>query len=493
MDIIYGRTNSIILLIIYFTLFISIIVYIFKKKIASYLDDNWTECRCYPYVIPIAGFSKKVEGNTFGTRTSNNFNYCMNNIFGTFIKQLTQPLMALIKGIMGGMNNIVSIIDKFRNMASILRNMFITLVENTVERMQNSYGAVIYLQEKMKNLIKKQTAIFEVLKHFLGALPLLFYSYSYGPIPRFAAWLSAYLGLLVALIIACIVCVFGGPFMKLAACPICVLCFDEDTPIDLENDKKELIKNLKVNDKIKGGTIISNIKITTNYWDLFNYKGILVSGGHLVFDNQKWKRVSDCKESKPITKSCKLCCLITSSNNIYINNILFRDYQETSCKETLNQINNYVINKCNSKSIYIRSYDELNHIYQWGFSKDTLIKCNNKFVKIKEIVDNKITDSNIIGHIHTLKTNEIFYNYNNIIVTGSTLFKNKDEWIRINKLKESKIHSNNDTYIYNLITLDNNIIVSINNTEYIFKDFVENYDTDLNNQIDNLIEEHLNS
>ena len=46
------------------------------------------------------------------------------------------------------------------------------------------YGATVYLQEKLKILMKKQSAMFEIMKHFSASLPLLLYLFSHGPIPE---------------------------------------------------------------------------------------------------------------------------------------------------------------------------------------------------------------------------------------------------------------------------------------------------------------------
>ena len=79
-------------------------------------------------------------------------------------------------------------------MSKIVREMFAALVENTVKRMSNSYAAITYFQEKLKLLIKKQSAMFEVLNQFSATLPFLMYTFTHGPIPRFAYWLKSYLG-----------------------------------------------------------------------------------------------------------------------------------------------------------------------------------------------------------------------------------------------------------------------------------------------------------
>jgi len=86
----------------------------------------------------------------------------MSTFLHKFLSLFMAPLMALMNGVMGGIKSIKSIIDRFRTMISVLRNMFAALVENTAKRMANSYGATIYLQEKLKILMKKQSAMFEI-------------------------------------------------------------------------------------------------------------------------------------------------------------------------------------------------------------------------------------------------------------------------------------------------------------------------------------------
>ena len=256
--------------------------------------------------------------------------------------------MMLINGISKGIKSIKNIIDNFRNMASVLRNMFAALVENTAKRMQNSYGAVVYLQEKMKNLIKRQSAMMEIVKHFLSALPLLLYSFSYGPIPRFAYWLSSYVVILIIVLVFCLLCAFGGPFVSMFTCPICALCFSEETFVDMEDNTEKKIKNIKIGDFVKGGKVLGILSTTNLNWELFNYKGIIVSGSHLVFENGTWIRVENSEKATRVFSECRVVCIITSSNNVFINGIKFRDYQECKDKDIM-QTTNYAVAKfCNN-------------------------------------------------------------------------------------------------------------------------------------------------
>ena len=85
----------------------------------------------------------------------------------------------------------------------------------------------------MRLLIRKQTAIFEILNQLSGTLPFLMHSFMYGPIVRFPTWVLKYWIAIATLIVICTLCIFGGIFTKIVTCPICLLCFTPDTRIYL--------------------------------------------------------------------------------------------------------------------------------------------------------------------------------------------------------------------------------------------------------------------
>ena len=71
-------------------------------------------------------------------------------------------------------------------------------------------------------------------------------------------------------------------------------CFDPDTLIDMEDGKRKKISCIAIGDKIKNGIVEGIIKASSKNIDMYDYKNIIVSGEHLVYEN-KWIRV---KESK---------------------------------------------------------------------------------------------------------------------------------------------------------------------------------------------------
>ena len=70
--------------------------------------------------------------------------------------------------------------------------------------------------------------------------------------------------------------------------------------------------------------------------NLHDYKGIKVSGSHMVNEDNKWVRVEDSKHGKPLGDDEHTVYVFGSENRrILINGILFTDYFETKEQEKL--------------------------------------------------------------------------------------------------------------------------------------------------------------
>ena len=486
-------------LVVAIIVFIVINVFLFSKKVREYLDDNWRTVRCYPHIIPFAGLSSKPEGNNYFSRTFSNFNQCSYQFISVFLKIFMTPFIGssskngngggIINGISNGVSYIKNIIDNFRRIISVLRELFYALVENTANRLRNTFGSIIYLQEKLKVLIKKQSAMFEVLNQFAATLPFLLYSFSHGPIPRFAYWLARYSGVLIAIIVVCLLCIFGGPFTKLFTCPICLVCFTPDTMIDIDSNNKKALRFIEVGDKIRDNTVLGKIQMKKNTYELYSYNGVEVTGNHLVFEDNIWKRVNECPSAQRIEKNTELYCLITTNNTMYINGIKFRDYQETRDIDINMAVNYKIARHINNNEGCISSPQDKHNTYYWGFSENTLIKVGEKFVKIQDIVENPY-EYPVEGCV-TIDSNAVFYDYYGIEVTGNTLVYENGIWLRVfQSVLSKKIYSNNR--IYNIMTNTNNVIVKSKKGEVLFKDFIEESDDSLNSAIDRIVQDRLN-
>lgn len=474
------------------TIIIYLIVYsvLFRSQLTEYLDRNWRNVRCYPQIIPISGLSKSAPGNGFLNKTYQNFNHCTSGLLHTILQLFMKPLYQVLHGIKNGMMHIADSLNIFRKTAIVLREMFAALVENTANRMSNSYAAVLYFQEKIKILIKKQSAIFEVLNQFSSTLPFLLYSFTRGPIPRFAYWLSSYVKVLISIILVCLLCLFGGPFTKLVACPICAVCFPGSTLINLENNNTKPIRDIRIGEKIQNNVVTGKLYIKPQLSDIYNYNGVLVSGSHLIFEEDEWIRIQDSKKAHLNIINTELYCLITSNNTIHINNDIFRDYQETKDKIINSNISQYIANHLNGSCS--KHSGDINHSYYWGFTKDTIIYIDDVYVRIEDLI-NKPSCYSIRGVAVLEDADHVIYNYNNVYVSGNTLVYENDEWIRVYQSKHSSKEDVKNNLLYNIITEDNIVIVKSGDDTHIkFRDFLECNDEDVNDTIDNMVTANLN-
>lgn len=457
-----------------------------EEKAKSNFDFN--SKKCYPHMIPIAGFFEDAKGDDFISKTINNFNTCIFDKVEVFIKENAKPLLFIITFIKDGIKSIGVVLNAFRKFASFLRQMFMILVQSVTDKLKNSQIAAVYLQEKMRLLIRKQTAIFEILNQLTGTLPFLLHSFMYGPIVRFPTWVLKYWLAIVVILVICTLCVFGGFFTRIIACPICLICFTPDTSIDISSSERKAIKDIQIGENIKNNKVLGKIYILPHYADTYRYKGVNVTGSHLVFD-KKWERIEDNHNSIQDSKNTDLYCLITDNNTIYSNNIKFRDYQETQDMDINLQINYLIASSLNNGLGSISNEDDCYHNYYWGFGENTLINLEGNYVEIKDIIKNP-KNYNIAGivEIHSEYT---LYDYCGVEVSGNTLVNEDNIWLRVHQsIKSRKICQ--ETKLYNIITHTGLIIARGANNDYIFRDFNETDDKAVNEKIDTMVENRLN-
>ena len=112
-------------------------------------------------------------------------------------------------------------------------------------------------------------------------------------------------------------------------------CFLPDTLITMSDGSKKKIIDIELKDNIKvGGNVFATAKfLITN---LYDYKGVKVSGSHMVNENNKWIRVEDSNISKSLGDDEHVVYTLgTQNRRIVINDILFTDYFEIDEKEEL--------------------------------------------------------------------------------------------------------------------------------------------------------------
>jgi hypothetical protein len=112
-------------------------------------------------------------------------------------------------------------------------------------------------------------------------------------------------------------------------------CFLPDTLVTMADGSTKKIIDVDIGDEVaEGGKVFATGKFLNN--ELYDYKGIKVSGSHMVNEDGVWMRIRDTKHGKPLGDDEHTVYVFGSENRrILINNILFTDYFEIKEQEKL--------------------------------------------------------------------------------------------------------------------------------------------------------------
>ena len=127
--------------------------------------------------------------------------------------------------------------------------------------------------------------------------------------------------------------------------------FDINTPINMIDKTKKLIKNIKIGDETRYGKVIGIVKILNNNLRIYQYQGITLSGTVLVNENNNWLPIALSKLSKPFSQYQEpyLYNLVTDTNILIADNNIFTDFEQTNNPQVNQKIDEYIeffINHC---------------------------------------------------------------------------------------------------------------------------------------------------
>ena len=135
-------------------------------------------------------------------------------------------------------------------------------------------------------------------------------------------------------------------------------CFLPNTKVTMSDGTTKNIIDINLNDNISiGGRVFAHAKFLIT--DLYDYKGVKVSGSHMVNEDNKWLRVEESKLAKSLgNKEHTVYTLGTDNRRILINNILFTDYFEVDEKEELQTQGDEYFNNWKNHSIELQEQNK---------------------------------------------------------------------------------------------------------------------------------------
>lgn len=425
--------KSILKIVLYLIIFMSIYGYILISENKQYVIDNWQKYRYNPLIIPFAGF--------FGKNASDNLSGFVTTSFGKFFKLLIKPFQFIIKNIQYLMKDVISQLNIIRTITKPIREFVNFATRMIFEKTQGLMNTIMYSFYKINNIMKRLFANFRLMIYTLEASQMTIKSTWDGPIGKTAR--------------------FWGKGLDFF---IDAFCFSPNTLISINGKEKCKISNIKLGDKINN-SIVYGIMKTKAPNTLYNYKGIIVSGNHYVREDNLWLKVKDTKLSKLINKPENvdyLYSLWTDNHRIFIDNIEFADYEETDL--TFHLQKKLILNSLKSNDNVL--YDEPNLLVG-----DIPILLNN--LTWKRISDIQIGDklyprnNEVIGKV----CQKVRAHIKNEMTTNNIIYNKK--W----KLMENEEGDVKETYdIYHNIIVSYGFFVT---PKYIVRDYIEQHDSEI--------------
>ena len=107
-------------------------------------------------------------------------------------------------------------------------------------------------------------------------------------------------------------------------------CFAPETPIQLENGKTAMIKNLKLGDTLINGSVVEAVMRIKNYNDPYYKIGdIHVTGSHYVKHGTKYVQVKNLPTAERTEKiDDVVSCLVTNDHKIPVGGEMFWDWED---------------------------------------------------------------------------------------------------------------------------------------------------------------------
>jgi len=419
-----------------------------KEVIAA----DWAAQRCKPQNIIFAGYIAAPNGTSPFNYTSENFQFCIQNVLMQIMEYALEPFEFMLSAITFIFNEFAKAIQQIRDIIDRIRNsireigtnilnrilnvmipiqkMFIALIDtfNKVQgimisglyTMLGTYYALKSLLGAILEFIIKILIIIVVIIVVLWILPFTW--------PLAATLTAVFLAVAIPL---AIVVIFMTQVLHIETDGIVpsLRCFDKSTLVELSNRSVKCMEHICPGDVLIDGSVVTaKMKVVASGLDMFKLKDIIISGCHIVKHKGQWISVREHPDAVPISHYNEpySYCLNTSTKTIVLNNIVFTDWDEIY-DDKLSFILDYK---------GIKTTENISKRLDYGFDGDTRIKLIDMNKRIKEIAIGDILasggivygivelDKNNLGISETNDSNNLFHLLvsNKYLVIGETKY-----------------------------------------------------------------------
>lgn len=327
------------------------LAYLLTRSYRQEIIANWTKYRCDLPIMVMARYYKPADDSRTPTEfADDNFSFCSRNMATFIFKLMLSPVLMLIGnqidmlGTLDQSTNLMrvllsNVMDAFRKIMDPFYQRFVLIgrhFANTFRQimsaMERAFGiavaAVFMGISAMRGTLNAVDFVIKVVMIIFGILIGIFILLFFVLFPFTPVILST-----LAVLSAVGIGVAGAG----------VFCFDSATEVCLEDGKTKPICKIQPGDKLLGNDSVIGVLLTEKEPNtpMYDYKGTLVSGSHLVWEEGDWKPVEVSRNALPIPyTSQRLYSLRTASRTMTVHNkvtgatVLFRDWEEIPESDT---------------------------------------------------------------------------------------------------------------------------------------------------------------
>ena len=264
-------------------------LYLFGLSRVQYLKQHWTEYRCNPIYMPMAGM--------VGDSIVSNFTKCTMKGFQDYAGYMMDPLMSEFSIVNDTLGEIGGAMNSMRTMMSSTRNGFLGIIGSVFGKIQNLISQFQYIIVRMRTLLSR----------IVGTMLSFIYIFYSGMETGTS--------------------VMNGPIGK----TVSFLCFDPSTLVVLKEKKVIAMQYLKPGDILyTGETVTSVYKVSAKNVDMYHLGGVIVSGNHKVRLEDQFIKVKDHPLAFKVPNTLSfLSCFNTDTHRIHLRGIEFLDFIES--------------------------------------------------------------------------------------------------------------------------------------------------------------------
>jgi len=318
------------------------VMYIYPRR--KEIIANWGKYKTDPFMLFGAAFFKPDDDPRSTTEfAEDNFKDVMNSLSNKVFAVFLQPVFQLFNLFTSTLNSVLNNLFAFRDLLKNMFAAFLRIFEPFMARFRLVSHQLRKTFIKLKDAITRVGAVataaifagistirtmlnlFELMKIVIVAIIItlvvltIFFWFVLWPV--------------VPLIIAAIAVIISAGGGSMLGDSAGAFCFGPDTQIQLQNGITMPISSIPLGAVLKdGGVVEATMKFQTAPHPFYSYKGVVVSGSHIVYEPIPGF-VQDSVHASPTAAPPVYYCLQTSTRRIPVQSlsgesIIFADWEE---------------------------------------------------------------------------------------------------------------------------------------------------------------------